>query len=548
MSVDTLGTDYEGRRGSNTERVSVADAIKQVVTEMHLSNNEEQHRAFRIVAEHAGKGENDEQLLMYIAGVGGTGKTHVVHAILRLFELLGRSEEVMVGAPTGAAALNIGGYTVHSLMMLPCKKTKSILQKLRALWSPVKYFIIDEVSMIGARFLAEISRRLQQAKGDTGPAAIEPFGGINVIFTGDFGQLRPVEGPCLYSHQYINHPGLQNIREHTGVDKLKGIFLWRQVETVVQLTKNQRQASDPQYGDLLSRVRTGQGRMRPNVHSGELSDVDILSRKTLQQVAQDDPASLQEFGDAPVIVGRRTLRDAINARIIQHKVVEAKETIINLYARDQIERKSVPSGVQKGLWKLSSSQTGDALSCLPVFRGMRVMIRENIAFSRRLVNGAEGIVRGVVHEVVDGVAYPTVAYVEVPGAGKICEELGEDIVPVFPERTRFKCKVRIGSKAVPKWVSRLQLPLLPAYAYTDYKSQGKTLSHAIVDLQSTSTMQGAYVMLSRVRCLKGLLILRPFTPSKVCGRLSEELRIELDRIELLAQATARRFEACHQYA
>ena len=181
--------------------------------------------------------------------------------------------------------------------------------------------------------------------------------------------------------------------------------------------------------------------MRPNVDTGELSDVDILARRTLQQVAQENPASLQEFSDAPVIVGRRALRDAINARIIQHKVAEAKETIINLYARDHIEGKPVPPEVQKGLWKFSSSQTEDALSCLPVFRGMRVMIRENIAFSRRLVNGAEGIVRGVVHEVVDGVAYPTVAYVEVPGSGKICEDLEEDIVPVFPERTRFRCKV-----------------------------------------------------------------------------------------------------------
>ena len=97
---------------------------------------------------------------------------------------------------------------------------------------------------------------------------------------------------------------------------------------------------------------------------------------------------------------------------------------------------------------------------------------------------------------------------------------------------------------MPKWVSRLQLPLLPAYAYTDYKSQGKTLSHAVVDLQSTSTLQGAYVMLSRVRSLKGLLILRPFVPSKVCGRLSQELRDELQRIELLAQITVMRFEAC----
>ena len=57
--------------------------------------------------------------------------------------------------------------------------------------------------MIGAKFLAEVSRRLQLAKGDTGAAAVSPFGGVNVIFTGDFGQLKPVQATTLFSHECI---------------------------------------------------------------------------------------------------------------------------------------------------------------------------------------------------------------------------------------------------------------------------------------------------------------------------------------------------------
>ena len=144
---------------------------------------------------------------------------------------------------------------------------------------------------------------------------------------------------------------------------------------------------------------------------------------------------------------------------------------------------------------------------------------------------------------IDGVAYPTVVYVHVPGSGKICEGLEENVVPIFPERTRFKCKLRIGTREVVKSVSRLQLPLLPGYLYTDYKSQGRTLNCAIVDLQSAKTLQGAYVMLSRVRSLKGLLVLRPFGASKICARLSAELRNELGRIENLARNTTARFES-----
>ena len=544
VSIATIERERECAQSSG-ELPSSHEAIERIVADMRLSDNPEQDRAFRIVAEHATAQVNNDQLLMYIAGVGGTGKTHVVQAILRLFQLLGRSKEIMVGAPTGAAALNIGGYTVHSLMMLPCSKLKRVLPKLRELWSPVRYLVIDEVSMIGARFLADISRRLQLAKGDTGVAAINPFGGVNVIFTGDFGQLKPVEGPCLYSHEYINHPGLQAISSHVGMDKLKGIYLWRQVQTVVQLTKNQRQVADPQYGNLLNRVRIGQGRARPVEGTCEPSDVDLLSRRTLHQVSREDPASLLAFKEAPVIVGRKNIRDAINARIIQHKSRELGEKVINLYARDHIGGKPVSPTLQKALWTLSASKTQDALSTLPVFRGMKVMIRENIAFSRRLVNGAEGTVRSVVHETVDGVSYPTVVYVHVPGTGQICEGLDEDVVPVFPERTHFRCKLRVGTNEMVKSISRLQLPLLPAYSYTDYKSQGKTLTHAIVDLQSAKSLQGAYVMLSRVRTLQGLLLLRPFGASKVCGRLSQELRDELCRIERLAQATQARFDARH---
>ncbi|KAH9855862.1 hypothetical protein C2E23DRAFT_703266, partial [Lenzites betulinus] len=79
---DTIETD------DVTNLDPVERVIEQVVQEMHLNANTEQERAFRIVAHHVHK--DTAQLLMYIAGVGGTGKTHVVKAVLRLFDLLGR--------------------------------------------------------------------------------------------------------------------------------------------------------------------------------------------------------------------------------------------------------------------------------------------------------------------------------------------------------------------------------------------------------------------------------------------------------------------------
>lgn len=123
-------------------------------------------------------------------------------------------------------------------------------------------------------------------------------------------------------------------------------------------------------------------------------------------------------------------------------------------------------------------------------------------------------------------------YVHIPRCGISIDGLEADIVPIFPVITRVEhglCTTQLQNKAF----SRRQVPLVPAYVYTDYKSQGRTLERVIVDL-ATARGQGVYVMLSRVKSLSGLLILRWFPPNKIYHRLSEELRVELARINDLA--------------
>jgi hypothetical protein len=128
------------------------------------------------------------------------------------------------------------------------------------------------------------------------------------------------------------------------------------------------------------------------------------------------------------------------------------------------------------------------------------------------------------------------AYVHIPGSNICAPGLPPDTVPIVPTRTPFRYQ---GQADGPFYgISRLQLPLLPAYSYTDYKSQGRSLDHAIVDLASANSLQGAYVMLSRVRSLSGLAILRPFSWKRIEQHLSEEMRTEMKRISELAESTA----------
>ncbi|KAI0065028.1 hypothetical protein BV25DRAFT_1799457, partial [Artomyces pyxidatus] len=92
--------------------------LQHILDEFQIPGNEEQERAVQIVAEHYIK-KDPKQLLMYIAGVGGTGKSHVIKAIAEFFVRLDEPEKLLLSAPTGIAAVLIKGYTVHALTFLP---------------------------------------------------------------------------------------------------------------------------------------------------------------------------------------------------------------------------------------------------------------------------------------------------------------------------------------------------------------------------------------------------------------------------------------------
>ena len=88
-------------------------------------------------------------------------------------------------------------------------------------------------------------------------------------------------------------------------------------------------------------------------------------------------------------------------------------------------------------------------------------------------------------------------------------------------------------------ITRRQLPLLPAFALTDYKSQGKTLSRAILDIESCRSIQSLYVLLSRVKNLDGVLILRPFLKSRLYPKTknASDFNVEMKRLRYLSLQT-----------
>jgi hypothetical protein len=179
-----------------------AIAMKNIIKEFQL--NDEQTLPFSIVANHSiGESKVGPQLLMGVLGEGGTGKSRVIDAIRSWFETIHIRDELVVTATTGAAAHNINGTTLHSAVSIGYTpdgdgSTSSIraisANKIKE-WENQKYIIIDEVSMLDASLLARVHTQLTRIKC----RPEETFGGLNILFFGDFLQMPSVKGGDVYS-------------------------------------------------------------------------------------------------------------------------------------------------------------------------------------------------------------------------------------------------------------------------------------------------------------------------------------------------------------
>lgn len=204
-----------------------------------FSLNKEQECSFHIVANHASS-NYPEQLKMYIGGMGGTGKTQVLKAIMKYFKQKGEIHKFIVVAPTGTAAALLGGSTYHYMFGINEQRdgiSNAQLAQVKSRLEGVKYIFLDEVSMLSCSDMYRISARLAHITN----SADLPFGGINMIFAGDFAQLPPAvggEGASLYSRTV----GMRST-SYKDQEAAIGKALWHQITTVVILRQNMSQKS-----------------------------------------------------------------------------------------------------------------------------------------------------------------------------------------------------------------------------------------------------------------------------------------------------------------
>ena len=455
---------------------------------------------------------------MYLGGAGGTGKSRVIHALKHFFVCRGQERRLRLTSFTGVAAQNISGMTIHAALNLnqfkkngPQSKT---IHDLQVMWEGVDFLFIDEVSMIGCKLLHHISEALIQAKGNN-----SPFGGINIIFAGDFAQLPPVGETRLSANIDTSQIATQSTSHQT--DIVYGKALWQLVDHVIILNESMRQAGPENiaFVDLLTRLREGRCTQ---------TDYDILSNRVLQNIEVD----WDTWADTPIIVADNAQKDALNERGAQAFANRTHRELHWYYVLDTHRQVPVSPDTSNHLQNLHSGLTKQRLGKIPLVIGMPVMITHNFDVENGVVNGCTGILKSIRYTTDNmGNRYAVSCVVESPNILSSSNALGANQAAVLQDTVDLTFRHPHSQKKC--MIKCTQLPIAPAFAMTAHKAQGQTLNKVIVDLENCKGTESPYVMVSRVTSLNGLLILRPFKFSKIKCRQSQDTRQEFRRLNML---------------
>lgn len=407
---------------------------------MDLQLSDEQQRVFDRI-EHTKEH-------VFVTGRAGTGKSTLLNYLA-----WHTSKQIAICAPTGVAALNVGGQTIHSLFRLstgviadhPLHQTAELKKLLNA----IDTLVIDEVSMVNADLMDAIDRSLRQARS----RRHEPFGGAQLIMFGDPYQLPPVPPKDPDERAYF----ADTYRSPWFFDA----HVWSGAElAIIELAEIHRQ-DDERFKMLLNGIRHG-------------------------VVTADMAAQLNEAGARPApesgVITLATTNAIVNRINAEHLAALNGEPL----------RAVAEISGEFGASALPADET------LELKVGAQVMFLRNDS-DQRWVNGTLGTVAkidGTVWVDVDGESY--------------------EVDPVVWERYRYRYDPETKTLTKDVVAEFEQFPLRLAWAVTIHKSQGQTYDAAIIDLGNRAFTAGqTYVALSRVVSLEGLYLSRPLQPGDV---------------------------------
>ena len=400
---------------------------------------------------------------VFLTGEPGAGKTYTINQYVKY--LREREVEVAITASTGIAATHIGGMTIHSWSGIGIKRKldKYDLDKISSneyivkRVSRARVLVIDEISMLSAGTLSMVDAVCREVRQNS-----EAFGGLQVVFVGDFFQLPPIMKP-VRPHDSFGTGGKNNEYEEESVqisllpNEKQSIFAydcpaWKNAKPIICYISEQYRQDDKNFLSILSAIRHNDFK-KEHLEKIESRKVD---KKNLPK-------------NVPKLFSHNVNVDSVN-----------KETLskINMTVQNFAMTSQGPDMLVGILQKGCLSP-----EILSLKVGAEVMFTKN--------NQKEGFVNGTLGTVVDfrgGDKHPLVRL------------RNNKMILVEPMEWSVEENGKIRAKIS-------QIPLRLAWAITVHKSQGMSMDSAIMDLSEVFEYGQGYVALSRVRRLSGLYII-----------------------------------------
>lgn len=412
-----------------------------------MEKNSELRHAWDFV-EHTG-------ISIFLTGKAGTGKTTFLRTLKKK-----SSKRSIIVAPTGVAAINAGGMTIHSFFQLPLspfvpeanfKNRFDYSKEKRKIIRTLDLLIIDEISMVRSDVLDAIDSVLRRFREHE-----KPFGGVQLLMIGDLQQLTPVVTP---EDEVI-------LQRYYDTSYFFGSKALRSISYVtIELTHVYRQ-QDEEFITLLNNIREGQ-----------VSETDL---KRLNE--RFNPNFEPEVGSDYIrLTTHNKMAESYNE--VQLHNLPSKACTFIAEADGNFPEYNYPADFK-----------------LTLKRGAQVMFIRNDN-NGRYYNGRIGHVTHIDNEKI---------LVLCPGDDKEIEVLQETW-----ENTKYSLNEKTKQIEAEVQGTFKQYPLRLAWAITIHKSQGLTFEHAIIDAQSSFAAGQVYVALSRCKTLEGLILASPISSSAI---------------------------------
>jgi ATP-dependent DNA helicase PIF1 len=422
---------------------------------MNLHNNQNYSENQQIAFNKFIKGEN-----VFITGPGGSGKSKLIKDIKNYAE--NQSKNVQVCALTGCASvlLECKAKTLHSWagIGLGSGPNEEVIRKIiknafkKKIWKQIDILIVDEVSMMSKKLFDLLDNIGKQVR-----KSVKPFGGIQLVFSGDFYQLPPVGNKdepetiqfCFESEQWYDTFPLEN---H------------------VQLTVIFRQ-TDPVYASILNQIREG-----------------VIKKSSCKKLEEYVNRPLPKDFRPTKLYPTRNKVDVINQYEMNQLVVESVEYKIRIMLnlpmteKEQIIRKQYsPEQIETEIKYMQSNLLCENIINIKVGAQVMCIINMDLPDGQMICNGSQGIVTRITENKIPVVKFNN----------NIEILLNHHIWP---------------SENIPG-LGVAQIPLILAWALTIHKAQGATMDCAEIDVGNNIFESGqTYVALSRVKSMDGLYL------------------------------------------